>query len=157
ADRWPSRRVFGVDSAAPFVEYARSRRSGELPILEIGDACALPYRDGQFVAAACQLVLMFIPRPERALGEMRRVVQCGGRVAAALWDFRGGLVFQRMLWDTASAFDPEARATRDRLFSAPLVQPGGLYGLFRDCGLRDVERDSLTIRMDFADFEDYWQ
>ena len=22
--------------------------------------------------------------------------------------------------------------------------------------MRDVERDSLTIRMDFADFEDYW-
>ena len=55
ADRWPSRRVIGLDLAEPFVEYARSRRLGELPILEIGDACALPYRDGQFVAQHASL------------------------------------------------------------------------------------------------------
>jgi SAM-dependent methyltransferase len=156
-DRWPGRRVTGVDLAAPFVEYARSRRFGELPIFEIGDACALPYRDGQFVSAATQLVLMFIPKPELALREISRVVRSGGTVAAALWDFRGGLVFQRMLWDTASILDPDARATRDRLFTTPLVLPDGLANLFRDGGLRDIERRSLTIRMDFADFEDYWQ
>ena len=32
-----------------------------------------------------------------------------------------------------------------------------IWRLFRDNGLRDIERQSLTIRMDFADFDDYWQ
>jgi SAM-dependent methyltransferase len=157
ADRWPGRPVVGVDLAAPYIEYARSQRSGDLPIFQIGDACALPYQDGRFVSAAAQLVLMFIPKPERALREISRVVRSGGTVAAALWDFRGGLLFQRMLWDTACAFDPDARATRDFLFTAPLVLPDGLANLFQHGGLRDIERRSLTIRMDFADFEDYWQ
>jgi SAM-dependent methyltransferase len=156
-ERWPSRRVVGIDIAPSFVEYARARRTGETPILEVADACALPQAAGQFVGAATQFVLMFIPTPEVALREMKRVVRSGGTIAAALWDFRGGLLFQRMLWDTAAAFDPEARATRDRIFANPLVLPEGLSTLFRDVGLRDVERHSLTIRMDFANFEDYWQ
>jgi SAM-dependent methyltransferase len=157
AERWPGRGVIGIDIAPRFVEYARARRPGETPILEVADACALPYRTGQFIGAAAQLVLMFIPRPELALYEMKRVVRSGGTVAAALWDFRGGLIFQRMLWDTASAIDPGAATTRDQIFANPLVLPEGLLDLFRNAGLSNVERGSLTIRMDFADFEDYWQ
>jgi len=157
AERWPSRRITGVDIAAPFISYARSRRSGEQPIFELGDACGLSYANGEFAGAATQLVLIFIPRPQAAVHEMRRVTRSGGTIAAALWDFRGGLVFQRMLWDTAAQIDPEARATRDRLFSAPLTLPGGLPKLFRDAGLTKVELQSLTIRMDFANFGDYWQ
>jgi SAM-dependent methyltransferase len=157
ARRWPQRRVLGVDLAKPFIDYARSRQTPLRPSFELGDACALPYADGAFAAAATQLVLMFIPRPERALAEIVRVVRPGGRIVAALWDFRGGLLFQRLLWDTAAALDPEARATRNRLFSAPLVLPDGLSQLFRAQGLQDVERQSLTIRMEFANFADYWE
>ena len=46
ADRWPARSVIGVDLAAPFISYARSRRSGDRPTFEIGDACALKYEAG---------------------------------------------------------------------------------------------------------------
>lgn len=157
AERWPNRRLIGIDIAPRFVEYARTRRTGETPILEVADACALPYQAGHFIGAATQCVLMFIPTPELAVREMKRVVRSGGTIAAALWDFRGGLIFQRMLWDTASAIDPAARATRDRIFANPLVLPEGLSTLFHEAGLSNVERGSLTIRMDFADFEDYWQ
>ena len=62
-----------------------------------------------------------------------------------------------MLWDTAASIDPRAGAARDRLFSAALALPDGLPNLFRDEGLADVRRGSVTIRMDFADFDDYWQ
>jgi SAM-dependent methyltransferase len=158
ANRWPHRRVVGLDLAEPFITYARARPVlVSPPTFAVGDACALPYEDGQFAGAASQLVLMFIPKPERALREMLRVVRAGGTIAAALWDFRGGLTFQRLLWDTAAALDPEARATRNRLFSAPLVLPDGLSNLFQANGLQEIERRSLTIRMDFADFDDYWQ
>jgi SAM-dependent methyltransferase len=157
AQRWPGRRVVGVDLAAPFIDYARSRRSGDLPQFEVGDACALPFADRQFAGVAAQFVLMFIPRPELALKEMCRVTRHGGTVGAALWDLRGGLVFERILWDTAACIDPAARAVRDWRFNAPTVLPDGMPRLFRDAGLDDVERASLTIRTDFADFDDYWQ
>jgi len=54
------------------------------------------------------------------------VVRPGGVLAAAVWDFRGGLVYQRLFWDTAAGLDPDAGATRDRLFSSPLALPDGL-------------------------------
>src|SRR5262249_41199060 len=40
ADRWSARSVIGVDLAAPFISYARSRRTGDRPTFETGDACA---------------------------------------------------------------------------------------------------------------------
>jgi len=157
AERWPARRVIGVDLAAPFISYAQLRPPGDQPTFEIGDACALKYEDGRFAGVAAQLVFLFIPRPEVALREMRRVTRSGGTVAAVVWDSRGGLVFQRMLWDTAVAIDPNARVARDGLFANPVAIPGGLAGFFHEAGLVDVETQSLTIRMDYADFEDYWQ
>src|SRR5215510_11972493 len=157
ADRWPSRSVIGVDIAAPFISYARSRRSGDRPTFEIGDACALKYEDRRFAAVAAHLVFLFIPKPEVALREMRRVTRSGGTVAAVVWDSRGGLVFQRMLWDTAVAIDPNARVVRDGLLANPVAIPGGLAGFFHDVGLEDIETQSLTIRMDYENFEDYWQ
>ena len=157
ADRWPARPVIGVDIAAPFISYAQSRRSGDRPTFEIGDACALKYADGRFAGVAAHLVFLFIPKPEVALREMRRVTRSGGTIAAVVWDSRGGLVFQRMLWDTAVAIDPNARVARDSLFANPVAIPGGLAGFFRDAGLEDVETQSLTIRMEYENFEDYWQ
>jgi SAM-dependent methyltransferase len=104
-----------------------------------------------------QLSLNFVPDAERALGEMRRVVRPGGVVAAAVWDFRGGLVYQRLFWDTAAGLDPDAGATRDRLFSSPLALPDGLPRLWREAGLGAIKRGSITIRMEYADFADYWE
>jgi SAM-dependent methyltransferase len=157
AARWPGRRVVGIDLAPPFISFACSRRAEELPVFEIGDACALPYADGQFAGAAAHLVLIFIPRPELALHELRRVTRPGGTVAAALWDFRGGLVFERMLWDVAVGIDPQARVVRDRRFTSPLALPDRLAQLFRNEALTQVEQQSLTVRTDYADFDDYWQ
>jgi hypothetical protein len=81
----------------------------------------------------------------------------GGRLAAAVWDFRGGLVYQRIFWDTAAGIDPAAGAARDKLFSGALALPGGLVDLFEAAGLGRIERHSVTIRMDYAGFDDYWQ
>src|SRR5271170_5559727 len=110
AARWPSREVIGVDAAEPYVSFARAHARGAT--IEIGDATALRYGDGVFAGAAAQLVLNFVPDAKAAVGEMRRVTRRGGTVAAAVWDFRGGLVYQRMFWDTAAGLDPRAADAR---------------------------------------------
>src|SRR5213078_4051551 len=99
-----------------------------------------------FAAALAQLSLNFVPNAGQAVREMRRVVMPGGVIAAAVWDFRGGLVFQRLFWDTAAGLDPGAGAARDRLFSGALAVPDGLPALWNDAGLAAVERGSITIR-----------
>jgi SAM-dependent methyltransferase len=157
AARWPDRRAIGIDIAEPYVDFARQADAGEGPRFDIGDLCRLPYADAAFSGAASQLVLNFVSDADLAVREMRRVTRRDGIVTAAIWDFRGGLVHQRLFWDTAASIDPKAGAARDRLFSAPLAMPDGLTRLFVSNGLIRLERGSLTIRMDYADFDDYWQ
>jgi SAM-dependent methyltransferase len=157
AQRFPGRRIVGVDIAEPYVRYARSQADIDGVSFELGDATRLRWENGHFAAALAQLVLNFIPDCEAAAREMRRATRRGGVLAAAVWDFRGGLVYQRLFWDTAVALDPAAAETRDRLFSGPLALPDGLVELWRRIGLERVERSSLTIRMDYTDFADYWE
>ena len=49
-------------------------------------------------------------------------------VAAAVWDFRGGLVYQRLFWDTAAGIDRRAGQPATGCFPArspcPMVCPG---------------------------------
>jgi len=157
AARWPPRQIVAIDVAEPYIAYARSQTARPSPTFELGDAGALQYAANTFAGTAAQLVLNFVPDAKAAVSEMRRVTRAGGIVVAAVWDFRGGLVFQRLLWDTAAGIDPQAGVARDRLFSAALALPDGLPQLFRVAGLGDVQRGSITFRMNFANFEDYWQ
>ncbi len=156
ADRRDPEEVIGLDIAAPYITFARSRPGAAGIGFAVGNACRLPYADGSFAAALAQLSLNFVPDAAQAVREMRRVVQPGGVAAAAVWDFRGGLVFQRLFWDTAAGLDPGAEAARDRLFSGPLAVPDGLPALWHHAGLAAVERGSITTRMEYADFADYW-
>jgi SAM-dependent methyltransferase len=157
AERGAPDRVAGIDIAAPYIAFARSRPGAAGISFAVGDACHLPYASGSFAAALAQLSLNFVPNAAQAVCEMRRIVQPGGVAAAAVWDFRGGLVFQRLFWDTAAGLDPGAGAARDRLFSGPLALPDGLPVLWREAGFTAVERGSITIRMEYADFADYWE
>jgi SAM-dependent methyltransferase len=147
--------AIGIDIAVPYVAYASEHAAG--PRFVAGEASLLPFADGAVAGAAAQLVLNFVGDPVAAVREMRRVTRWGGVIGASVWDFRGGLVFQRMLWDTAAGIDPNAAAVRDRLFSAPLALPDGLPALFARAGIERVETASLTIRMEYASFADYWE
>ncbi len=146
--------VTGIDQAAVYVSFARSRTTDPRFSFQQADARALPFPDASFDRAFSMLVLQFIPDAERAAAEMRRVVRPGGSVTAAVWDSFGGTPHLRLMWDTAAALDPSA--TRPRSLFRYLSAPDEMATLWRRLGLRDVEQTSLTIRMDFASFEDYW-
>ncbi len=148
--------VMGIDLAAPYIDFARGRPGAAAIDFRRADACALLVGDGELAGVVSQLVLNFLPDPAAAVSEMRRVTRSGGVLAAAVWDFRGGLVYQRIFWDTAAGVDADAGTARDRLFSHPLGTREGLLALSHGAGLNGVDSESLTIRMDFADFADYW-
>jgi SAM-dependent methyltransferase len=150
-------RITGIDLSPVLVDYARSRTSD--PRLEFvqGDAVALPYDDQSFDATVSLLVLNFVPAADRAIREMVRVTKPGGVVAAAVWDFRGGLCHQRVFLDTAAAIDRRADELRAKLLSTPLLGPGELAAAWTEVGLRRVEQTELTIRLEFQSFADYWE
>src|SRR5947208_126192 len=76
--------------------------------------------------------------------------------AAATWDTRGGLVFFRMFFDTAALLDPQANERRARVYTRPMTRPGELESAWRAAGLENIEAGTLTIRMEFSSFSDFW-
>ncbi len=150
-----SEAVIGIDPAEAYVRHGRAMHPDLR--LEVGDATALRFADRTFESALSLLVLNFIPDYRRAAMEMVRVTRPGGLIAAAVWDFEGGLMMARIFWETAAQVVPEARSVRARVYSAPLSHEGELAQLFRDLNLDEVREGHLTIWMRFADFEDYWR
>jgi ubiquinone/menaquinone biosynthesis C-methylase UbiE len=149
--------IVGIDIASPYVAYAAERSGDPRLTFLVGDAVAFDLPAASFDRSFSLLALNFMSDPASALQGMRWVTRPGGIIAAAVWDFAGGLVYQRLFWDTAAAIDPDADRARSRHFSSPLIRPGELADAFEDAGLRKVRSASLTIRMEYADFSDYWE
>ncbi len=149
--------IVGIDIAEPYIAYAASRSADPRLRFIAGDAAALDFPAASFDRAFSQLALNFMSAPGRALEAMRRVTRPGGVVAAAVWDFPGGLVYQRIFWDTAAALDPAADRARARHYSSPLSGPGELAAAFDAAGFDAVEARSLTIHQQYRDFADYWE
>ena len=144
--------VIGIDQSKFYVDYARVRNTDPRITIVQADDRALPFADNSFDRAFSMLVLQFIPDAGRAVAEMRRVVRPGGTVAAAVWDYYGGVPHIRMMWDIAAVLDPSV----ERVLFRGLTAPDEMADLWHQLGLTDVEQTSLLIRMEFSCFEDYW-
>jgi len=79
--------VAGLDLASNLVLQARARAQRESLDIDFtqGDAELLPYADATFDAVLSMYGVMFAPRPERIVSELRRVVKPGGLIALANW------------------------------------------------------------------------
>lgn len=148
-------RVKGIDRSEGFVDFARERVQDERVRFETGEAESLTDASESFDAAVSGLVLNFIPHPERAFAEMRRVTRAGGVVAVYVWDYAEGMQFIRHFFDAAIALDPKA-AEHDEGPRFPICRPDALRRLFESTGLQNVEVRSIEIPTVFRDFEDYW-
>jgi SAM-dependent methyltransferase len=126
--------------------------------LKTGDAVSLPFDDNHFDTAISQLLLNDLEDPTKALGEMVRVTKPQGQIAASVWDRSGGLTFIRLFLDAAAILaGVEGEKLREEVFNVPYQDEDDLYDLWSEAGLRDIDTATLSVRMDFIDFDDYWQ
>src|SRR5208282_3031344 len=87
AKRYPGTLVTGFDLNTDYLAFARARAAAEglgNVAFEQGDLQAMPFADASFDAVWSQFVLYFLPRPEDAVRELRRVAKPGGQVTVAL-------------------------------------------------------------------------
>ncbi|MFO1037732.1 MAG: class I SAM-dependent methyltransferase [Geminicoccaceae bacterium] len=155
ARRSPNSRVQGLDYSPDYVAFARARTDDPRLAFQQGDACAMPFPDAAFDQVLSLLMLHFVPRAPDAIAEMRRVARPGATVAATVWDARS-MVAHRIMLDTAAVIDPEGDARRAQSLVRPMTRPGELAAAWQAAGFRDVRDTTLTIRMEFADFDDFW-
>lgn len=130
--------VVGVDVAPPMLGHAAAlaTASGLSIDWRVGDAADLPLDDDAFDVAVCQLGLQFVADRQAAVGELRRVVKPGGRIAV---NVAGEIqpvnaIFADLL---ATHIDPALAGFVRAVFS--LHDPGELEGLLSTAGLRDVD------------------
>jgi len=148
--------IEAIDYEAQFVAAARERNSDPRINIQRGDGSSLQFSDGQFDRALSMLVLHFVPDADRAVAEMRRVVRPGGVAAATVWDNFGGQPGIRMFWDTLAAIEPQADVRRSAFLIIPTNRPQELANSFSKAGFVDVTESELSVRMEFANFDDYW-
>ena len=148
--------LHGIDLSPAYIAHATRHTQDPKLVFQVGDACALDFPDHRFDRVLSLLMLHFVPSADQAIAEMRRVARPGAVVGAAVWDSRGGFVASRMFFDTAAALDPKANERRARNYTRPLTRPGELANAWRAAGFREVVETTLSIRMEFASFEDYW-
>lgn len=91
SDVAPGGRVIGTDISEEMVrvagEIAGARGTRNITFQRM-DAEELVFDSGSFDAALCALGLMYAPDPEKAIGEMHRVLRHGGRAVCAVWGER---------------------------------------------------------------------
>jgi SAM-dependent methyltransferase len=148
-------RVVGVDPSAGYIAYAREQMRDARVRFDVSDAQRLPFDTATFDAVVSGLVLNFVPNPEQAVTEMKRLARPGGVVAAYVWDYAGKMELMRFFWDAAVALNPAA-ANLDEGRRFPLCKPEPLRQLFAATGLRGVEVRAIDVPTHFRDFDDYW-
>ena len=124
----------GVDHSPEMVRVAREAnegeiKSGRLTVLE-GDAGLLPVNDSAFSVCVCTTAFSFFPDPSRALREMYRSLEPGGRLA--------------LFMDTAAARGtpaaPEPFASRDRFY-----EPDELADLVKKAGYSEIDVEEPNL------------
>ena len=73
--------VFGLDIALDSLKEAKIHTQNRDP-LTCADALSLPFADSSFEMVFCHFLLLWLPDPQQALGEMRRVTRAGGEIIA---------------------------------------------------------------------------
>jgi len=113
------------------------------------DAERLDLSAASFDAALCALGLMYLPHPERAMREMRRVLRAGGRAVVAVWGLRAHCGFAPVF----PIVDAEVESDVCPLFFG-LGAPGAISRLCLDAGFDHVEELRIATTLEYNDADD---
>jgi SAM-dependent methyltransferase len=150
-DRVGAPSVTSVDPSEPFVAALEERFPDVTALL--APAEQLPFDDASFDAVLAQLVVHFMRDPVAGLREMARVGRHGSVVAASVWDHGGGHGPLSIYWDAVRELDP-ANPGEGGLAGATA---GDLTRLFGAAGMSDLEEEALTVEVEHATFEEWWE
>jgi SAM-dependent methyltransferase len=143
--------VSAVEPSESFAAAVRRRCPG-VDVRPTG-AERLPFGDGAFDVSLAQLVVHFMSDAVAGLREMARVTRPGGLVGACVWDHAGGKGPLTVFWQAVRELDPAAH-DESRLAGA---REGHLAQLFGQAGLEGVRATTLTVRVRYAEFGEWWE
>ncbi len=143
--------VVGADMAALPLEVARGRaRKRGLENVEYmeADVHALPFGDASFDLVTSRLGVMFFGDLRKALGEVRRVLKPGGRVALLAWGAMEQPYFQ-MTVGAVRRVRPELEIPAGAQTMFKFGEAGTLGAALREAGFGAVEEKLEKLRWDW--------
>jgi SAM-dependent methyltransferase len=150
-ERLGAEAVSAIDPSPSFVAAIRAR----FPEVDVqfGVAEHLPFPDDCFDLTLAQLVVHFMTDAVSGLLEMARVTRPGGLVAACVWDHAGDRSPLSTFWRAVHDTDPGARDEAE-LAGA---REGHLTELCQAAGWIHIEQTTLTVKVRFATFTNWWE
>lgn len=147
----PDGRVIGIDLSPAMVHAATlaiaQHGLGAVAEVRLGDAEALDHLpDDSFDAVLCGCAISFLPRPERAVAEFRRVLRPGGTVALSRWTEADSD------WDWYGELLEELGVRPRRLMAGSPDSAGTLA----EAGFEDLRVTVEHFELHFARPEEWW-
>ena len=153
----PTGSVTGVDLAENLLQLARAKatqRGLTNAEFQTGDLTNLQFADGAFDAVVCVFGIFFVPDMEAALGELRRVLRPGGRMAITTWGPRLFEPLNTAFWDAVRSVRPDLYKgfnPWDRISEAH-----ALRSLLASAGLQNIQIVAENDSQPVGSFEEWW-
>jgi SAM-dependent methyltransferase len=144
--------VIGIDPSEQQLAYARTRPGAKSAEFRAGDAQVLSFPDASFDVAVMALVVTFVPDPQKAVGEMARVVRPGGCVATYMWDVPGGGLPLEPIYAAMRALG----LPRQYPTNVAVSRQDGMRALWEQAGLEAIETREIRITVAYSSFDDFW-
>jgi ubiquinone/menaquinone biosynthesis C-methylase UbiE len=140
----------GIDLAEEMVRAANDEaaRLGVRARVVAMDAEHLDFPDEIFDHVLCGFGIMFFPNQQRALGEFRRVLKSGGRVALSTWHVNPVQELEAVV-AAAGLMPPRS--------SGWITEPDDLVRLLIAASFVDVRVDMDTHMFRYANADEYWR
>lgn len=145
--------VVASDLAEAMLTESRRLHPGLLHAAADGER--LPFPNGCFDRVLCGLGLMFFPDEALALGEMRRVLRPGGRIAVSVWAEAAQVPLVECALACMRRLLPAPKVARLSVFR--LGEPERLADFLRAAGFIGIKVEPCELVINFATAEDYWQ
>ena len=137
-------------------EHARQRGITNITF-QRADAEALPFSDQAFDVVTCRMGVMLFANVPAALGEVRRVLKPGGRIAFVVQGPEEQNPWQACVMQAIGKYAPIPVPEPGAPHVYRFARPGTLSQALRDAGFRDVHEESRTVAWPWPGSpENYW-
>jgi SAM-dependent methyltransferase len=156
----PGGTLISSDASEAMLDSARERAK-DLGVTDVEfralNAESIALATASLDGVLCRWGFMLLADPGAALGETRRVLRPGGRVALAAWD-----AAEHNVWASVASEEmqrllgtPPPEPGQPGMFA--FAAPGRIEALLLEAGFSDVEVTALDLAFTYADEDEWWE
>jgi len=144
--------VTGIDLSESMLGVARNNCPGAK--FKQGNVAELAFDDEGFDVVVSSFMLMFVPDPEKAISEMRRVLRPGGRLVVSVWQGLDNNIVYRALVEATREVTDDASAD-SMAWPFTMGEAGRLANIFESAGVENATISEHDGTADFPSVEDF--